>query len=230
MRTLLLFTICLVPSLPALAEPYQATLTTNTETGSVSYELPGTTVFKDLAWKETVNVPVGTVVKTASAGTAKVDIFPGGRMLALPNSSFKVNSLSVQTAGDAITKRQARIALETGTLKTLLSHRGGNTSPINFAIKTPTGVAAARGTKYVVCVVKGITYVEVIEGTVDVNGTLVDPGQIAEITSQGVVDLVTYGDLPSDVQGDLSQAIQTTSDGGLPTINASDAAGSQHAN
>jgi len=226
---LLLAVIFPVLTLAASAEPFEATITTDTGSGSVKYELPGATTYTDLAWKAIVKVPAGTLVETTPDGVAKVDIFPGGRMLVLPSSTFKVSSLRLTTAGDTITKRQARIDLETGTLKTLLSHKGGNTSPIDFSIKTPTGVAAARGTKYVVTVVGGITYVEVIEGTVDVNGTLVLSGQIVEITPKGVLP-VNLGNLPAAVQVDLSQAVQITVDGGLPTVNASDAAGSAHAN
>jgi hypothetical protein len=231
---LIMAAICHVLSSAADAEPFEATVTTDTESGSVKYELPGTTTYKDLAWKATVKVPVGTIVKTTSDGVAKVDIFPGGRMLVLPGSSFKVASLSVQTAGDTIAKRQGRIDLDAGTLKVLLSHKGENSSPIDFSIKTPNGVAAAKGTKYVDCYVGGVTYVQVIDGTVyvkgTVNGILVYPGQIAEITPEGLVKLVAFASLPPGVQISLSQAVQITATDGLPTVNASDAAGSEHSN
>jgi hypothetical protein len=212
-------------SISAQAEPTMATLTTNSSTGSVKYELPGTTTFKDLGWKDTVKVPSGTIVKTTSDGIAQVELFPGGKMVVLPGASFTVSNLNVETQGDKITKRTGKIDLADGVLKALLSHKGDNTSPIDFSVKTPTCVAAARGTTYIVAVVDGVTYVEVISGTVLTGGISVTAGQVASVGGNGIATLIGGGannpSLPAGVAAALAAATQVTVNG-TPTVNTSD--------
>jgi hypothetical protein len=189
------------------AEPILATLTTDSSAGSVKYELPGTSTFKDLGWKDTVKVPNGTIVKTTKDGIAQVSVFPGGIMVVLPGATFTISNLDVETQGDKITKRTGKIDLADGTLKALLSHKGQNTSPIDFSVKTPTCVAAARGTQYVVAIVDGVTYVEVMSGTVTAGGLSITPGQVGAVGGTGVGTLIGSGDVPPAVQVVLNAAI-----------------------
>jgi hypothetical protein len=208
-------------SVAAQAEPTQATLTTDSTTGSVKYRLPGATTFKDLGWEATVKIPNGTVVKTTKDGIAQIEVFPGGKVVVMPNATFTVSNLDVETQGDKVTKRSGKIDLADGTLKALLSHKGQNTSPIDFSVKTPTCVAAARGTKYVVAEVGGVTYVEVIEGTVTAGGISIGPGQVGAVGGTGVGTLIGVSDLSPDVVAALNAAVAIEVNG-TPTINTSD--------
>jgi hypothetical protein len=160
-----------------------------------------------LGWKDTVKVPNGTIVKTTKDGIAQVSVFPGGIMVVLPGATFTISNLDVETQGDKITKRTGKIDLADGTLKALLSHKGQNTSPIDFSVKTPTCVAAARGTQYVVAIVDGVTYVEVMSGTVTAGGLSITPGQVGAVGGTGVGTLIGSGDVPPAVQVVLNAAI-----------------------
>jgi hypothetical protein len=201
--------VLLVPGL-ASAEPLQALISTDTETGSVQYEMPGSTVFQILAFKASVKVPEGTLIKTGANGIAKIEVFPGGHLLVMPNTSMVLSSQSVHTQGNTISNRQARVDLTSGTIKALLNRKMGDASPIDFAIKTPNAVAAAKGTTYIVCRIGQTTYVYVTNGTVTVNGTVqANVGNVVVIGPDGTPSVRPITALPQDVQDDLTSATNT---------------------
>jgi len=202
--------MALLMSESATAETLQALLTTDTESGSVQYELPGTTDFQKLAFKASVKVPEGTTIKTGANGIAKIVVFPGGNLLVMPNTTMILSAQSVKTQGNAISNRKARIDLTVGTVKALLNRNEGSASPIDFSIKTPNAVAAAKGTKYIVVRIGLYTYVKIIAGTVSVNGTVDGTaGEIVVIGPDGTPKLELITELPQNVQDALNDAGNT---------------------
>lgn len=196
---LLLAGLFILLSVAVRAETTLATLTTDSSAGSVKYQVPGASTFKNLGWMEVVKVPSGTIVKTNSDGIGHLEVFPGGKLVIMPNTTMTIGNLGVDTQGDKISKRSGQINLAIGTLKALLNHRGDNTSPIDFSVKTPTCVAAARGTKYVTVVVDGITYVDVIEGTVNAGGINIGQGDVGYVGTNGKGVITPPDKLPPGV-------------------------------
>jgi len=194
-------------SVSARAETTLATLTTDSSAGSVKYQVPGATTFKDLGWMEVVKVPTGTIVKTNADGIGHLEVFPGGKLVIMPDTTMTIGSLGVDTQGDKIAKRTGQINLAIGTLKALLNHKGDNTSPIDFSVKTPTCVAAARGTKYVTAVVDGVTYVEVLEGNVSAGGISIGAGEIGFVGTNGKGVVTPPDKVPPGVLLALNAAI-----------------------
>jgi hypothetical protein len=208
---------------PLRAETTVAMLTSNTDTGTVTYKVPGAADFAVLKWKDTVKAPVGTVVKTNDSGIARIDIFPGGKVVVMPNSTATIEADKVTQQGDTISGRSGEIDLQDGEVKSLLSHRGAYTSPIDFSIKTPTCVAAAKGTKYIVFydAKTNITYVLVITGDVLVGGLNVTDGELAAIGSNGIGKLIGMTDVPPSIRDDLNAGVTiTTTDNGSNQVDA----------
>jgi hypothetical protein len=202
---------------PAWGDPIQATIITNT-TG-VEYKLPGKPEFEKLAWKLEMKLPSGTQIRTLKDGIAKFELFPGSKLFLMPDSTLTLSSMQVATAGDTITQRQASVKLANGTLKSIFNRKLGNNSPIDFQVHTPTGVAAARGTIYITSVIGGVTYVEVLQGTVTAgNLTLTPDTGIGVLYPDGSSKIIPLNQLPSNVQAALQNASQVTSTTEITTL------------
>jgi hypothetical protein len=113
-------------------------------------------------------VPSGATVSTAAASSAAV--FSGGvnSERLLPNSGMVVNQTMEGTV------RHTTVDLKKGSVFARVGKRPGETQ--NYEVRTPDGVAAARGTEYVVSLVDGVTLVFVNSSTVQllVNGVVVE--------------------------------------------------------
>lgn len=106
-------------------------------------------------------VPVGSTVKTGAASRAVIKT--------TKQSAVRIaeNSLAVMTElVDSDTTPKVLIDLKEGSLGALIQPQAQ--SAMDFKIKTPTGIAAARGTMYAVAVENGKGFVKVEHGKVDV--------------------------------------------------------------
>lgn len=133
-------------------------------TGTVLFALPGETSFKPLT--PNTALPVGSRVRTGSNGIATLLTVPEAAIRLQENTEITIRSLEYSKQGDQITKRNALIELNNGTMAALIKKNDPKTT--DFRIQTPQGVAAARGTFYAVTVKDGKSSVAVKEGKVAV--------------------------------------------------------------
>ena len=150
-------------------------------------------------------------MRTLKEGFAKFELFPGSKLFLMPGSTLILTSVNVSTQGDAITQRQASVKLANGTLKSLLFRKVAGNSPIDYQVHTPSGVAAARGTIYITAVINGVTYVQVLQGTVTAGTLTLTPDTgIGVLHPDGRMEIIPFRDLPPGVQTELTNAAQVT--------------------
>jgi len=110
-------------------------------------------------------LPVGSIITTDSASQLDIKPFEGTTTTIKAGSTVKIDKLSITTEGGVITKQSARFDLPVGNISSSLDH---SKRAINdYSIKTPRGVAAARGTQDSVSVTPdGVATTVVTEGVV----------------------------------------------------------------
>ncbi len=110
-------------------------------------------------------LPQGSIITTAATAEVAFKTFEGTTTTLKPDSQATLSKLTLTTEGGVITKQTALIDLAAGSV---LSSLDPTKKAINdYSIRTPRGVAAARGTRYRVSVSKtGETTIMVSNGTV----------------------------------------------------------------
>ena len=106
-------------------------------------------------------VPVGSVVKTGPASRTVIKTTKQSAVRIAENSQAVFTSLVDSDAAPKVL-----IDLKAGSLGALIQPQAQ--AVMDFKIKTPTGIAAARGTMYAVSVEDGKGFVKVEHGKVDV--------------------------------------------------------------
>jgi hypothetical protein len=137
---------------------------TKSVSGKVEFAAPGATAFKAL--KAGQALPVGSTIKTGPDGVAIILTVPGAAIRVGPDSQLIIQELDFEKGGAKQMKRKATLDLKTGTVSALIE--GNMPETTDFRIKTPQGIAAARGTFYGVTVVDGKAHVAVQEGKVGI--------------------------------------------------------------
>jgi len=132
--------------------------------GKVEFSQPGSAKFEPLKTGQTL--AIGSNIKTGADGVAILLTVPGAAVRVGPNSQLTLTELDFEKAGEKIIKRKAALDLKTGTVSALIEHNSPDTT--DFRIKTPQGIAAARGTFYGVTVEDGKAHVAVQEGKVGI--------------------------------------------------------------
>ena len=112
---------------------------------------------------------MGTTIRTGANGVALVLTVPGAAIRVESKSEIVLNELEFEKAGGKIVKRKAALDLKSGTISALIEKNDPETT--NFTIKTPQGVAAARGTFFAVSVDEGKSLIAVKEGKVGLQKT-----------------------------------------------------------
>ena len=107
------------------------------------------------------SVPVGSTVKTGPASRAVVKTTKQSAIRIAENSQAVFVELV-----DSDTAPKVLVDLKSGSLGALIQPQAQST--MDFKVKTPSGIAAARGTMYAVAVEDGKGYVKVEHGKVDV--------------------------------------------------------------
>ena len=144
-----------------IAAPVEAKV--KSVSGQVEWLEPGSQVFKPLA--KGAMLPVGSSIKTGKDGEAIIVAVPGAAIRVAPSTLLTLGENDFAKDGDKVTSRQATIDLHAGTVSALIQHNERDVT--DFKIKTPQGVAAARGTFYGVTVDEnGQVCVAVKEGSV----------------------------------------------------------------
>jgi hypothetical protein len=131
-----------------------------------------------------VTVSVGDVKVTPPGGAAKalaageivavgstVTTGPGARAVIVmtPRSAIRVGENSnvvIEEVAEAATPPKVTVDVKSGSLGALLKPGAG--AEMDFQIKTPSGIAAARGTYYAVVVENGKGFAQVKEGKVEI--------------------------------------------------------------
>lgn len=106
-------------------------------------------------------VPVGSTVKTGMASRAVIKTTKQSAVRIAENSEAVIMELV-----DADATPKVLIDLKAGSMGALIQPQAQ--AVMDFKIKTPSGIAAARGTMYAVAVEDGKGYVKVEHGKVDV--------------------------------------------------------------
>ena len=130
--------------------------------GKVEWAKPGTTQFEPLRAGD--HLAVGSTIRTGKDGVATVVTVPGAAVRIGADSELVLNALEFAKAGQKVTKRHAELDLKSGTVSALIKNNEPDVT--RFEIKTPHGVAAARGTFYGVTVEKDRSFVLCKEGKV----------------------------------------------------------------
>lgn len=132
-------------------------------------------------------VPIGSRIETGSDGEVVIQWVQGAYSVIQSNAKVTVTSLGyAQKSG--VATRNVGLNLSRGSLYSHLAHDNGKS---DFRIKTPKGVAAARGTDWVVIVrADGSVTVSVATSAVDVTGVddiviTVKEGQLFNVTVNG---------------------------------------------
>jgi hypothetical protein len=117
-------------------------------TGSVQVQLPGQSVAVDLHVGDLV--PQGATLITGPNSEVYVQPFSGTVSTVKENATVVVEKLSLTTDSGIVTKQNTLLNLKAGNLVSTIdpAKRAIN----NYGVRTPKGVAAARGTSYSVSV------------------------------------------------------------------------------
>ncbi|MBL9187117.1 MAG: FecR domain-containing protein [Opitutaceae bacterium] len=121
-----------------------------------------------------VNLPVveGSTIETRAGVDLYVETFPGAVATIRQNSLVKLSGLRLLSAGADAGKRQAELDLQRGKIISTLDPT--KQAITKYGIKTPRGVAAARGTVYGVSAVAAGTSAFVVDGNIVID---LGPGQ-----------------------------------------------------
>ena len=92
-------------------------------------------------------IPTGGKIQTGTNGKLIIEWLPGAFSVVFPNSNVTASSMGGSAPAGSGTQRQVLISLIKGTVFCHLTHDAGVSA---FSVKTPAGVAAARGCDYFV--------------------------------------------------------------------------------
>jgi hypothetical protein len=156
-----------------------------------------------------MSLPAGATIMTGD--NSEVDIKPlaGGLAAIKPKSTVNLEQLSVnRDSAGVITKQTATLSLKAGNLISTLDP--GRKAINNYGVRTPKGVAAARGTVYSVSVQQSGSSVATLSGTV----TLTPVGGGTPIVIDIGTGLVISGDAgnTTGTPRSLAQIVQEEAD------------------
>ena len=137
-------------------------------TGPAEAVFPGQT--QPVSLKVGDKLPQGTTITTSSTSEVDVQVFPGTTATIKAGSKVDIEKLALSSSNGVVTKQSSVINLKVGSVVSDLDP--AKKSINDYSIRTPKGVAAARGTIYVVYVFSdGSTVTYVARGSV----TFVNP-------------------------------------------------------
>ena len=135
------------------------------ESGNVTVAV-GDVTFTDkdgnsVAVKAGDKVAVGGTVKTGAGARAVVVITPRSAIRVAENSEVIITEVT-----ETSTPKRVMLDLKSGSMGALLKPNAAG--DMDFKIRTPSGIAAARGTYYSVAVENGKGFAQVKEGRVEI--------------------------------------------------------------
>jgi hypothetical protein len=161
--TLSAMLVGLFAPMASAAGTHETEATVHKVAGNVQARLPGQ--MGTVAATPGMKLPQGTVITTGSNSQVELETISGSLSSIQANSTVGLEELSITTDNSgAITAQTAQLDLKSGNIASTLD-------PINHAInhysvRTPRGVAMARGTAYTVTVTETGTTVATLSGTV----------------------------------------------------------------
>ncbi len=137
--------------------------------GSATVLLPGASDSVPLTVGMTV--PTGATITTGAGSEVDLKPFAGGMTAVKANTRVDIEELSVnKSRSGKVTKQTAKLNLRSGNLISTLDP--ARKAINNYGIRTPKGVAAARGTVYAVSVNQTGSSVATLTGTVTLTPVL----------------------------------------------------------
>ncbi|MFA6289154.1 MAG: FecR domain-containing protein [Opitutaceae bacterium] len=136
-------------------------------------------------------LPQGATIVTGPDSEVDVQAFNGAVATIKAGSTVSLEKLSITTAGGAVTKQSALLNLKVGGIVSNIDPANHNIN--DYGIRTPKGVAAARGTVYTVLVsAGGAVQVFVTQSTIvftDINGrqVIVEAGFQVSVNPDGTI-------------------------------------------
>lgn len=172
-------------------------------TGLVEFAPPGSTVFQRVS--QEIPIPAGSTLRTGATGQATLIPFPGMAYTISPNTELQTPAMNIATQNNHISKKTGVVDLVKGMVTIVIDKNAAKRVPVDFRVKTASSVAAAVGTKYIVVQVDGVSYVKVVEGTVNFGapGGALSPitstSGVARLNADGTVQFVPDTALPANV-------------------------------
>jgi len=160
---LLALLLCLLPGTALRAQPQSGQVTVSV--GEVRVTPPGG---EPAPLNAGDTVAVGSVVTTGAGARAVIVMTPLSAIRVAENSEVLVEEVEEDAAPPRVT-----LDLKNGSLGALLKPGAG--AEMDFKVRTPTGVAAARGTFFAVVVEDGKGYAQVRDGRIEIAPTAEDP-------------------------------------------------------
>ena len=153
-------------------------------------------------------IPAGSKIQTGPDSRLVVQWMPGALSVITSSAAVAVSSLNYSDAGGA-PQRKVALNLTQGSVFSHLAHNSGTS---DFHIKTPTAVAAARGTDWEVTVHGHNTTVSVVSSAVDVSL----PADLHITVKAGYVYSVTAGGEPVALtQDELNEIVSILEQAGI---------------
>jgi hypothetical protein len=177
----LLFTALVGLAASAFAQSTATEATVARVTGTVTATLAdGSTV----AVTEGTKLPQGATITTGDKSEAYLVSHGDSTSVITANSVVEIAELSTTSAGGKVTEQKATLDLKSGNLVAKLNP--AKKSVNQYSVRTPKGVAAARGTVFTVSYKGGNYTIAVVNGVVTIN----PPGALQNNTS---VDSISVG-------------------------------------
>lgn len=131
--------------------------------GPAQAVFPGKT--ESVAIKVGDKLPQGTAITTSATSEVEIQVFPGTTSTIKPGTKVELEKLSLTSSSGVVTKQSAIVNVKIGSV---VSNLDPAKKAINdYGVRTPKGVAAARGTIYQVFVfADGSSITHVIKGSV----------------------------------------------------------------
>ena len=161
-------------------------------------------------------ITLGTRIITAANGRVIITPFPGIKSIISPSSDVTIEKLSeTKASGSNVALQQAVLNLKSGAVVSDLEKQEG--VAYDYAIRTPRGVAGARGTTYTVAVAPtGVESVIVTDGRIQITLTSgatynLAPGQ-ASVSRPGAPEtaISNVSELPADDQKTLKTTLESS--------------------
>ena len=162
-------------------------------------------------------VPIGSRIVTGAGARVVLTPFPGIKSILAENSSVLVERAVESATADRAKLQQATLDLRTGVLVSDLEKESGVV--YDYAVRTPRGLAGARGTLYTVAVdPSGVESILVSDGSIQINladgaALLLSPGRAALIRpGEAPVAVSRLSELPAADQALLQSVMDLTLD------------------
>jgi FecR protein len=189
-----------------------AAATQNTEavvmkiSGNPTMQLPGGGT---LALQVGSKVPQGAIISSGAGGEVYLQAHTGTVATVKSNSTVSIDELSVTTEGGKVTKETTAINLKNGNLVSTLDP--AKKSVNSYQVRTPKGVAAARGTTFTVSY-NGVDYTIVattgfVEITSSTGAVISISGGQASLSGVNGGTATAIGNLPAAQKAEVIQAM-----------------------